>query len=481
MTRSLTSQLAVNVLAQGLARIVSMTANLVLLLTVARVMGVHYFGQFSYVMAFSAIIIALADMGTTAVLSRGLAFARDEDRARYLGNYLLLRFGLLSVAMLAGGAAALLLSTAPVSAMLIIVAGMPALASRFFEPIYQVYGRPWMSLRSNLVFAVAQLAIASWVWFDRAPGLDLLVACVVASNALYAAIATGFMLQLVRPHLAFDRATFRSVLALAGPVGVSALFTTVISRSDVLMIDHFLGASQVGLYSAAARIIDLALLAAVTIVTPMVPVLTVEIAQDRAKALARCRSVVQFSLALSLPVAVVAPFAAAPLIELALGSAYSGAALALTILVWNFVLIIVTLVGSSVNLAIGEVRHAYWNTPIAAVLNVGLNAWLIPSIGITGAAISAICAQLAMMSVSHYYTFTRFGSIYDARGTTGLVLLAFVLALFVGLAEPWAGWAWAACAGLALYAFAVIRLGLVRLDVLWAMVRARRAARPASP
>lgn len=477
MNRSLSRQFAVNVLAQGLARVISLTANLVLLLVVARVMGVQFFGEFSYVLAFSAIVIALADMGTTAVLARGLAFEADDARARYLGNYLMMRLGLLSIAMLAGVLAALLVPNAPTTAMLIMVAGLPALASRFFEPVYQIYGRPWMSLRSNLVFGLMQLCLALWVWLSRSPSLELLVAGLVLSNVVYTAIAAVFMLRLVRPHLRFDRSTFKMVLALTGPVGFSSLFTTVILRADVLMIDHFLGAASVGLYSAAYRILDLAILAAVTIVTPLVPVLTMEIAHDPRQALERCRAITQAALVFTLPVAVVAPYAAEPMLGVALGNTYAPAAAPLVILVWNFVLIVLTLITSSVNLAIGEIRHGYWNTPLAAIINVGLNALLIPSIGIVGAAIAAVSAQISMMTVSHYYTFTRFGCTFAPRTAIGVVVLALALALLLALIEPWLGWGLAVPLGLGAYLAAALRLRLVPLDSLLAIIEARRRSR----
>ena len=469
---SVAHQFTVNVIAQGLARMLSIASNLVLILVVARMMGTEAFGGFSYVLAFTSIAVALADLGTTAVLARGLAHHVEEERSAYLGNFLTLRLVLVGVVALGALAVALAWPHDLLYALLIIAIGLPVMASRFFEPIYQVYGRPWLSLWSNMVFGVTQLLLAGLVW--AYPNMDVtrLTAGFVVSNLAYTIVALGMMLRLVRPRLRADRSLLKAIVLVAAPLGVGSIFTTVISRADVIILEHLRTSSEVGLYSAAYRILDLAVFLAITLVTPLIPILSREIVEDPRRALERCRLFMQVAGVCALPVAIVVPSVAEELLALILGQAYVPAAGALSILVWNFVLIVLTLLGSTINLANGEVRHGYWNTPLAAVVNLGLNFWLIPRYGIEGAAWSALGGQISMMLVSQYYTLARFGRVYDLHVWMRIALACAAMALTLLLTRGLGPWPSAALS-LILYATLVIRLRLFPRQILEALRKAR--------
>lgn len=469
---SLAHQFTVNVIAQGLARVLSIAANLALTLAVARLMGTAAFGGFSYVLAFITIAVALADLGTTAVLARGLSQQKDAERAAYLGNFLFMRLLLMVIVALGAIAVALCCAHKLLPALLIAAAGLPALATRFFEPIYQVYGKPWLSLWSNMVFGIGQLILAGLVWLYPQMDLTLLIAGFVASNLAYTLVALGMMLKLVRPRLRPNCLLLKAIVMVAAPIGVSSLFTTVISKADVIILEYLRTASEVGLYSAAYRILDLAVFMAITLVTPLIPILSHEIVVDRDMALKRCRLFFQVAGVCTLPVAIVTPVVGEPLITLVLGAAYLPATGVLNILVWNFVLIVLTLLGSTINLANGEVKHAYWNTPLAAAVNLGLNFWLIPRLGIEGAAWSALAGQISMMLVSHYYTLARFGMVYDPRIWLRILLACAALALCLLLTQG-LGPLPSAIVALALYVLLVAKLGLFPREIVEALRQAR--------
>lgn len=476
MTRS-PHQFAANVAAQGLARVLSIVANLALILAVARLMGAETFGRFSFVLAFITVIATLADLGTTAVLARGLALVEGEQRARYLGNYLLMRAALATLVM--GGAivAALLLPHDEPLALLVAACGLPFLASRFFEPIYQVIGRPWLSLWPNAVFGLAQLLVVALVVRDPRLPLSLLTLAFVGSNAVYTAVAVALMLRHVRPNWQLDRGLLGEILRLALPMGVGTLFTTLAIRTDVFVLDRWHGAVVLGHYSAAYRILDLAVFVAVTLTTPLIPILSREVRDHRDAAIARARLFVQVCCSLALPAAIVASTVAAELVTLVFGSAYADAAQPLSVLAWNVVLVLLALIGSCVNLAIGEVKHVYWLAPATAAVAVVLNLWLVPAQGALGAAWAALGTQAAMLAGSHYYTFTRFGNLYALRSWIRIGACCALLLGALHALRPLVGPLWAATLALALYAAAALACGAIPLAWLRRSLSAARSAR----
>lgn len=470
-------RLAANVAAQGIARVLSILANLALVLVVARLMGTETFGHFSYILAFITVAATLADLGTTAVLAHGLALLEGPARARYLGNYVLMRGAMAALVMVGAVVVALWMPHGERTALLIAAFGLPLLASRFFEPVYQVVGQPWLSLWPNLAFGVAQLAVVAAVVWQPAMPLWLLTLAFVASNGVYTAVAVTLMLRHVRPNWQPDRALLVKILRLALPMGVGALFTTLAIRMDVFVLEQTHGAVVLGHYSAAYRILDLAVFFAVTITTPLIPILSREIVHSRAAALARAQFFVQATCALALPAAIIVPTIATELVTLVFGAPYAPAAAPLSILVWNVLLVLVALIGTAVNLANGEVNHAYWVAPGGALVAAGLNAWLVPRYGAVGAAWAALGTQAAMVAGSHYYTFARFGNIYQPRAWRRIGACCALLVVVLFSLQPLVGRLWAAAVALAVYTVVALKTDTLPLGTLWSTLMQARAAR----
>ncbi len=210
---------------------------------------------------------------------------------------------------------------------------------------------------------------------------------------------------------------------MAAPLGVSSIFTTIILRADVIILEHLRSSTEVGLYSAAYRVLDLAVLLTIIVITPLIPILTDQIRQDKKAALVHCRMATQFAGLFSLPAAIVVPTLAPSIFSTVLGPEFIGAAAPLNVLVCNFVLIVFSLLGSSINLANGEVAHAYWNAPVACGINLSLNFLLIPHLGVLGAAWATVASQLAMLLVSHYLSLHPFRQSRTTRGC-GLALFS---------------------------------------------------------
>lgn len=462
-------QFAVNVVAQGLARVLSIGSNIVLMIVVARTMGTAFFGQFSYVLAFSTIAVALADIGTTAVLARGLA-QHDRERAAYLGNFLLMRLVLVLVVMTGACVVAFLVPNNLLAALLVVVGGLPVLATRFFEPIFQVYGKPWLSPWSNIAFGGAQLLLAAVVWLADLSIVQI-SAGIVLTNLVYTVVAFWLMRSLVKPQLQPHLGLLREILRVAAPQGVGAIFTTVIIRADVIILAHLLGNTEAGLYSAAYRILDLAVFLAITVITPLIPILTEQIRDDRVASLAHCRMAAQLAGLVSLPAAIVVPTVGPWILSTVLGPEFVAAAAPLNVLVLNFVLIVFTLLVWCINLANDELTHAYWNSPLACAINLSLNFLLIPRLGMVGAAWATVASQLFMFIVSHYYVHTRFGQIFEGKVWSRLLFACAVLWACLQATRDLGAWTsvilsmavyFALVAGLGLFPRPIIELVLVK-------------------
>jgi len=86
-------------------------------------------------------------------------------------------------------------------------------------------------------------------------------------------------------------------------------------------------------------------------------------------------------------------FLSGHLVEALFGSAYAGAGSVLAIHIWTAVFVFLGLVSSKWFMIENLQKVTFRRTMLGALINVGLNLWLIPKYGPNGAAIATVAAQ----------------------------------------------------------------------------------------
>jgi O-antigen/teichoic acid export membrane protein len=451
-----------NVAAQGSARALSLAANLVTFVIIARALGADVLGQFAFLMAFVGIASSAADLGTTSILARGLAHPQEDGGNAYFGNFLLLRAGLAAAVTLLAIIFAFLADGELLPELLLCAIAVPFVASRFFEPVYQVFERPWYSVYASFLYSLSQLimVVVILLWLEK-PLMIYLYGFLV-SNMIYAVVAMFLALRIIRPAFAPDLRQLRIILTLAAPVGVASFFTIINRRADVLMLNELRTSYEVGIYSAAYKLLDFGALLAVTITTPLIPVLSRKIAESKTAAKPHCMRIMELVAVATFPLAIAAPYVADPVILLLFGNEYIESASILPVFAWIFVLIIYSLIGSAINLALGEVAHGYWNAALAASINIALNMLWIPQYGIMGAVGATLISHFALLAVSQYYVARHMGILFFSR--RWMKILFVNLILFAGLklyGEP--NGLWAVSVAAVIYLAVLSLMGVISL------------------
>jgi O-antigen/teichoic acid export membrane protein len=421
-----------NASAQAIGRILAVGANLISLLLVARLLGIEEFGRYAYVMAYVSIACSLADLGTTSVLGRGLVETPEHARAQYFANFWVVRVAITVVATLLAIGASPFVKPDLGQLLLIGSLAVPFVASRFFDPLFQVCGRPRYTVVTNLVYAVSlivtSVAILAWARMSLFAYLISWAAC----NFLYTITATVLAVRLIRPRFELDREGLRSIVTLAAPLGVGALFYMLHTRADTLILSYLRPIHEVGLYSAAFRLLDLGTVAATTLLWPLVPILSQTFRESAASGREAARRVVETVGVFSLPIGMTASYVAEPVILLLYGPGFGDAAPLIGVFAAVFVVLAFCLAGAVINISVGRVNYDYWNTALAVAVNVSLNLVLIPRFGFAGAAYATLVSHLCMLAVVHYYANRNVGSIFVRSFWVRVV--GINLALLAGLA-----------------------------------------------
>lgn len=427
---------------------------------VAKGAGPAALGHYAVAVAAVALTGVAADFGTTLTFSARIGACPEERRAGEVAAMLSARLilgGIVGLALLA----ALPLLPAPVRPALALAAfGMPLLAARFCDPLFQVCGRPgWSALPAlaNAAILVAGTGLALWLDLPEAA----LALVMVASGVSYGAAS----LALAALLLPLRAAPFRiglSYLREALPLGVSNALGTLNGRIGLMAVALVAGAAEAGVFTAGYRFFELGIAVAITVASPLVPVFARAAAErpgDLAPLVVQVRTALRLALSVTLPLSVAAWWLAGPVVGLVFGAGYEASVPVLRLAAFMSAAMLAATILFAALVAMKRDRFAIAYAALGCAANLGLCAALVPASPATGAALAALGSELAMLAFAARLFAKAAGAPLAPADLPRLLLPSLILAL-LGTILPDALAPAAMCAG------ALVAIGVALAPVL---------------
>lgn len=478
--------------------VLSQAALFLVMLLLARVLGVREVGRYAQVYAVLSLLGLLSLSGFRAGLTRFVAVhLADDDPAAIRGT---IRLGLVISAVASTVIAVGLALGAPwlaralhdpqlATGLRLVALALPAATvceaalaatrgwrtQRAYALIGQVYEPAARLLLTALALAVgAGLTGAFW-------------ALVLASWSA-AALALGALARMLR-RVPAARPAYRpgELFRFSTVSWVSSLSSTGLIWVDALLLGFYgFGADAIGVYHVATRLVTVAVFVLAPINASFGPYLAHLYHQGRLDEVRRIyRVATGWVVRLSLPAFVVLLVFPEQLLRLVGGPGLAGGAAVTVVLALGQLVNAATgPCGTLLNMS-GRVSVNMVDNLAALVLNILLNIVLIPAYGILGAAV-AWAVSLAVVNIARVWQVRA--QVHALPVTVGMVkgVVAAVVALVVGLGVRWlvAGWAVQLAVGLVavvvVYLGAVLALGLSREDIMvWRSVTRRGGRRAA--
>ncbi len=391
--------------ARGLSRILHNTAwlyaekavriciGLILIGWTARYLGPEFFGLFNYALALVALGSGIAKLGLEKMLVRELVRA-PSDHCTLLGDAFFLRlfggcvtaFGMYGVAELLRPADGLLHALVAILSLGAVLQSFDVITAYFESEVRSKY-----TAMARAAAFVTAAAIKIALIIHGAP----LVSFGWATVAEIAMVSLGLIFAYRVRGRSLMAWRWRSEKALqllhdAWPFALASLATVVYARIDQVMIGHMLDDTAVGSYSAAVRLIEFWQFIPAAILSSVFPAIV------RAKSLAgslyesRLTRLYELMVLLGVSLAGVTTFFASNIVQLIYGAEYSAASNVLSIYAWAGIAIFLGGASSQYLVTENLARISLYRTLIGAAANIGLNAVLIPSHGLEGAAIASV-------------------------------------------------------------------------------------------
>jgi O-antigen/teichoic acid export membrane protein len=476
--------------------ILNQAAVFVIMLLLARVLGITEVGRYAQCYAVLALLGLLSLSGFRAGLTRFVATGlADDDPAAVRGT---VRLGLAISAASASAIAVVLAFAAPalagllndpelVTGLRLVALALPALTvceaalaatrgwrtQRPFTMIGQIY-EPGARLALTALALVAGAGLTGTFW------------ALVGAAWTAALLALGALARLLR-RVPADRVVYRprELFSFSTVSWFSSLASTGLIWVDTLMLGAF-GNPDIGLYNLATRLVTVAIFVLAPINAAFGPYLAHLHHQGRAEEVRRIYGAATgWVVRLSLPAFVALLVFPEALLRLFGGAFAAGAAVTVILALGQLVNAATGPCGTVLNMS-GRVGLNMADNIAALLLNVLLNLWLIPAYGIIGAAV-AWAVSLAVVNVARVVQVRAVTGALPV--TTGMLkgLLAGLAALLAGLVVRLLvpGWPAQLAVGLPVvaagYLAVVLALGLSREDTMVLRTLTRRGRATPGP
>jgi O-antigen/teichoic acid export membrane protein len=228
-----------------------------------------------------------------------------------------------------------------------------------------------------------------------------------SARSAIVAIASQRLDSEGRPGLPSRRAL--EIASEAMPLLLAGMAVFLYMRLDQFMIGAFLDAHSVGLYSAVVTISEAPLVLPAILLKTSLPLLTSLAQNDPLRYAAYFEGLCRKVFYLHLTGAAVLWIAAEPIILLLYGNQYSEAVEPFRVTVLASPFIALGVISSAWLVISRNTAHALRRTALGLIVNVALNFVLIPRMGVVGASVATLAAQVVATFLSDaLFPSTRF-------------------------------------------------------------------------
>lgn len=409
----------------------------IIIIYAARVLGTADYGVLSYALTLAGFLVLFVDPGLNAIMMRDASPREPQKSATifstiFFMKLVLLAFGILIVIFVAPffsilpGAKALL----PIVALVILFDNSREFLSSFVRSIEKMEWEAAAFILANIAIVIFGF-IALWFsptalalgWaYAIGTGVGLLAITYLLRRHLKSMVS-NFSLKLVSP-----------ILSSAWPFAVTSILGVLLTSTDILIVSWMGTASDVGIYSASIRIIQILYLISTVVQFSTLPLFSRLAHKDNIGFRKTLERVVGIIFVISVPLAIGGAILGTQIMNFVFGAAYASGGLSFKILVITMLVDYPAMIISNAIFAYNHQKSLIISSTIAGVANVILDLLFIPRWGIAGSAAATLIAQVltnwylwrTMKKINYFEVIPKLSKVAAA----GIGMGAAVLALF---------------------------------------------------
>ncbi len=383
-----------------IGRIFHLFFNFFIHLFLANYFGEIAFGRLSIAIAYIGTFDTIADFGLNQIIVREISKHPDKE-GDLLGTGIIFKFLLSWTAIVSLLLIMPFMGYNPETLILIAIISINFFISTkisstrtVFESVFQArlrMGVPVLCfIIDDLLFAILILLFVRFFYLDLITTAILYVVCNLPGTIILVTRFFKLVKITLQPQWQTMRYLFRECLPVAGLL----LFSILTTKIDVLMLSWMKGEAEVGLYSAATRLVYPLSFLSTPLTMSLFPLLAQYYATSKEQFGKFARLGTKYVLLIGLLISVPLAFAADKIIGTFYIASYAPSApafqwltVALGFMYLNFYFI-------DIFINAGKQKMVTFIMAVSLVVNVALNIWLIPKLSFIGAAFAKLASTV---------------------------------------------------------------------------------------
>ena len=382
-----------------------------LIIYAARILGTEGWGIFSYTLSLVAIFMTFADVGLSNLVTRE-ASRDDLEKDKYLSTAFYSKLFLLISSFLIVIVFAPLVSTIATAKQLIPIVALLTFFDSLRDFLLALNRATQKMEREGFIKIITNALIVGF-------GFYFLIFAPSPKNFALAyflgsAIGTIWFIFIIFPlfkklWFGFAKEKIKIIWESAWPIAITGLFGGIMLNVDTVMLGWWRGASDIGLYAAAQRLIQLLYMIPWLLTLTLFPLFSRYASTDRSKFTALMQKSITVIFWVGLPMILGGIALNKEIISIIFGANYIGAALTFAILLVTVLVVFPNNILTIAAYALDAQKIFILPVFLGLSLNVILNLFLIPRYGIEGAAATTIFSQLIIVGLN-WFKFKKINS-----------------------------------------------------------------------
>jgi O-antigen/teichoic acid export membrane protein len=383
-------------------------ANFIFTVLVVRTLGETHFGQYSIVLAWAGLFSVIGDLGINQYLAREIARDKKQANALFWDTVVLrLILGLIATIVTVGGALVL----TDYGTEIIVGIGLYT-ATYYFSAIVAplqsiLTGNERLDVLSvmNVISQIIYMVFAGLFLF-----LGLNFVWLVLAGVISMPIVAWLQYRVIRqnklgpPVFRINKAMWWSLIRAGMPFAAVQLSLTFAFQVDTIFLAHYTTDAVVGWYGAAYRLTLTFLSLSASFNQAILPTLAQEHAHNPNTVRAWYYTSTRFIIIIALPIAVGGSILSSGITAI-YGTEFLPSTIAFAILIWDIPFVMYHSFCGNIATSIrheGSAARIYMSV---GILNVVLNALLVPRFGIIAACFATVITDA--FGAALFYTLLR--------------------------------------------------------------------------
>ena len=391
---SVQTRILKNFSALTLGQVMSRGLSFLAMAYLARVLGSEGFGIISFAQAILAYLMVFSTLGLDLFGTREIAVNHKIKKDLFIGNLLALRVGLALICLVGLGIFILAINKSALEKEVIFAYGL------YLFPFVFYLGWLFCGIERmeyiGLAAILSRLAfLATVLILIKNPGNVIFVPYLWLTAALVESLFLIFSYRKFGSiKLNIHLPEWKLFIKDSVWIGISIILLQIYSNFDMVMLGFMKTNQDVGLYSAAYKLILFLVAIGSFYNNSIFPVISRYAKESKPQLKRFVSKNIAFIWMVGIGLWLVLFLFAPQLILLAYGDKYMGSVRAFQILSLTIVIGIMRLIYSSVLVAFNKIRKSLWGVGVGCGINVILNFLLIPLYGIVGAAVATVIGEI---------------------------------------------------------------------------------------